>query len=254
MPDRVVTIGNHATLYLADCREVLTELRQVDALITDPPYGVLLGSQKDRRANHVLVKNGYDSYDDTAENYSAVVVPAIKRALEITKDGRGLVFGVPPAIWKLPAPTVIGGVYLPAARGRNQWGFSSFTLALLYGRSPDLHLGCSHTGIESFAVADKNGHPCPKPLSWMMWAIDLATMSNELVLDPFMGSGTTGVAAIKQGRQFVGIEINPRYFDIACRLVDDAAKQPDMFVERPVKSVQMSFLVNGHLHPSRRRL
>ena len=82
-----VTIGS-ATLYLADCREILTDLRQVDALITDPPYGVSLGSHlaaKDRRTDRVLVKDGYDGYDDSAENYLTVVVPAIKKALEITR-------------------------------------------------------------------------------------------------------------------------------------------------------------------------
>jgi DNA modification methylase len=242
---KVVTIGNHATLYLSDCREILTDLRQVDALITDPPYGVSLGSHlaaKDRRADRVLVKDGYDGYDDSAENYLTVVVPAIKKALEITKDGRGLVFGVPPAIWQLPAPTAIGGVYLPAACGRNTWGFQSFAHALLYGRAPNLNLGARHTGIESTDVADKNGHPCPKPLSWMMWAIALTTTPNELALDPFMGSGMTGVAAIKQGRQFVGIEVNPRYFDIACRLIDDAAKEPDMFIEPPRSPIQINML------------
>ena len=73
----------------------------------------------------------------------------------------------------------------------------------------------------------------------MMWAIALATAPNELALDPFMGSGTTGVAAIKQGRRFIGIEMSPRYFDIACRLIDDAAKEPDMFIEQ---AFQMNLL------------
>jgi DNA modification methylase len=79
----------------------------------------------------------------------------------------------------------------------------------------------------------------------MMWAIALATAPNEMVLDPFMGSGTTGAAAIKQGRQFIGIEINPRYFDIACRRIDDAAKEPDMFIETPRKPVQINMQFDG---------
>lgn len=58
------------------------------------------------------------------------------------------------------------------------------------------------------------------------------------VLDPFMGSGTTGVAAVKLGRRFIGIEIEPKYFDIACRRIEEAAKQPDMFIEPAPKPVQ----------------
>jgi site-specific DNA-methyltransferase (adenine-specific) len=60
-------------------------------------------------------------------------------------------------------------------------------------------------------------------------------------LDPFMGSGTTGVAAVKLGRKFIGIEIEPKYFDIACRRISEALKQPDMFIEKPKPATQVSF-------------
>lgn len=61
------------------------------------------------------------------------------------------------------------------------------------------------------------------------------------VLDPFMGSGTTGVACAKMGRKFIGIEIEPKYFDIACKRIEEAYKQPDMFVELPKKAEQINF-------------
>lgn len=236
---RIETIAEGIIVRLGDCRDVMASMPdclRVDAMITDPPYGVSLGTHlasKDRRTDRVLVKDGYESYDDTPENYRAVVVPAIQRGLEMTNDGRGLVFGVPPAIWELPAPTAMGGIYLPAACGRNTWGFSSFVHALLYGRAPNLHMGAKHTAIESADIAEKNGHPCPKPLSWMKWAVSLASAPGESIMDPFMGSGTTGVAAIQLGRRFLGIESEPKYFDIACRRLEEATRQPDLFVKQP---------------------
>lgn len=224
---RVETIGK-ASLYLADCLTVLPTLA-ADVVITDPPYGVNLGNHegaKDNRLKH-LTKQAYASYDDTPENYALIVVPAITEALRLT--GRGMVFGVPPAIWMLPAPDAIGGVYLPHSVGRCRWGFSSMAHCLLYGTAPGMEKGCRATAIRSTAVAEKNGHPTPKPLQWMVWAVDLGSRRDEVVLDPFMGSGTTGVACANLGRRFVGIEIDPTYFDIACERIDNAQRQERMF-------------------------
>jgi DNA modification methylase len=66
----------------------------------------------------------------------------------------------------------------------------------------------------------------------MLWAVYRASRDGETVLDPFMGSGTTGVACARLGRRFVGIEIEPKYFDIACRSIEEAQRQPDLFVQR----------------------
>jgi len=76
-------------------------------------------------------------------------------------------------------------------------------------------------------------HPTQKPLALMAWCIDRLPTEAKTILDPFMGSGTTGVAAISLGRQFVGIEIEPRYFDIACKRIAEATKQTDLFIEKP---------------------
>ncbi len=221
---RIETIGN-ATLYLGDCRDILPTLPKVDAVITDPPYGVGLGLHKgatEKRAG-LLVKQGYESYDDTPENFRDVVVPAITAALAIAE--RALVFCSERGAWMLPPPNALGGVFMPAACGRNAWGYQSLAHALLYGKAPDLHKGAKATAIQSSARAEKNGHPCPKPVAWMEWAIGLATRHGEKVLDPFMGSGTTGVACNTTGRSFIGIEREPKYFDIACRRIEDAQRQ-----------------------------
>jgi site-specific DNA-methyltransferase (adenine-specific) len=220
-----VIIGN-ATLYCGDCREILPTLPKVDAVVTDPPYGVNLGSHGaalDGRANHVLVKGSYESYEDTPENLKSIVVPAVIQALALAE--RGLVFCASSAMWDFPRAELVGGVYLPAAQGRNKWGFTSLATCLFYGAAPDLHKGSKATAMVSTEAADKNGHPCPKPIGWMMWAINLASKPTAHVLDPFMGSGTTGVACMNLGRKFIGIEIEPKYFDIACERIDQAQRQ-----------------------------
>lgn len=234
MSVRVERIGD-AELYLGDCREILPTLGRVDAVVTDPPYGVNLGDQPDRRGDHILVKDHYASYDDSPENFAEVVVPAISSALSIAS--RGLVFVSAKTAWLLPSPDGLGGVYLPSAQGRFIWGFRSLAPCLLYGSAPNLQRGCRATAIQSTDTAEKNGHPCPKPLSWMKWAVSLASDIDETILDPFMGSGTTGVAAVKMGRKFIGIEIEPAYFAIAYRQIEAATRQPDMFISR-VKPVQ----------------
>ena len=73
--------------------------------------------------------------------------------------------------------------------------------------------------------AEKNGHPCPKPIGAWSWLLEKVSQSGEVVLDPFMGSGTTLVAAELLGRRGIGIEIDPGYFDIACRRVEEAVKK-----------------------------
>lgn len=239
-----VVIGD-TTLYCGDCREILRTLEHVDALITDPPYGINLGSHlavKDGRRDHVLVKAGYDSYDDTEENLVATVIPAIRVAL--TKASRGLVFCAGSNIWHFPRADLVGGVYLPAAQGRNKWGFMSFWPCLLYGRAADLHLGAKATAYRSTAAAEKSEHPCPKPLNWMKWAVDLASRYREVVLDPFMGSGTTGVACSQLGRRFVGIEIEAKYFDMACRRIEEAQRQGQLFDGRRDRPAAQQFELN----------
>ena len=74
----------------------------------------------------------------------------------------------------------------------------------------------------------------------MKWCIE--RLKGRTILDPYMGSGTTGVAAVKLGRKFIGIEIEPAYFDIACRRISEALKQPDLFIAPPVKAKQETLL------------
>ena len=87
-------------------------------------------------------------------------------------------------------------------------------------------------------------HPTQKPEILMLWC--LGFISGNVILDPFMGSGSTGVACAKLGRTFIGCEIDERYFDIACRRIEAAMKQPDLFIEQPkAKPVQLSLLTEA---------
>jgi len=225
MAEKVV-IGN-AELWHGDCREVLPMLPPCDVTVTDPPYGIGLGATTGSGGAHGLKLEAYDSYVDSYENYIATVVPALKLCIQLT--GRAAVF-VGPHIHELPKFDALGGVYCSAATGRHKWGFKNFLPVLLYGAYPDLQNGAKHpTVLASNETAEDNGHPVPKPVGWMRWVIALTSRQGESVLDPFMGSGTTGVACNDLGRRFIGIEIERRYFDIACERISRAQAQKRLF-------------------------
>jgi site-specific DNA-methyltransferase (adenine-specific) len=202
-------------IYNCDCRDLLADLPMVDLVLTDPPYGVNLGNHlgaKDGR-DHVLVKGAYASYEDSYENLINIVVPAVKMAL--TKCTRAIVFCAGIHIGEFPKPAAVGGLYFPAAQGRGAWGFTSCATALMYGPGCRVELGSKPTMISITEAADKNGHPCPKPLRAMKWAVGLGSEGGNTILDPFMGSGTTLRAAKDLGRKAIGVEISEEYCQIA---------------------------------------
>lgn len=206
-----VRIGD-ATLYLGDCLEVLPTLTGVDAVVTDPPYGIGIA------ANPVRQKHERAAWDDA---------PASRDALDlILRTGRDQI------IW--------GGNYfgLPASQGFLIWDKrqpEDFTLAMceyawISRQQPAKLWRQSVLGYEKH-------HPTQKPVPLMEWCIGWLPDA-ETILDPFMGSGTTGVACARLGRRFIGVEIEPRYFDIACRRIEEAYRQGDMFRPAPAKAEQ----------------
>lgn len=204
------------SIFHGDCREILPFVT-ADALITDPPYGVSLGQHggaNEKRPGH-MKKAAYASYDDTDDNFTEVVLPGICAALALTR--RGLVFMSMRHLQELPPWNWLGCVFNPAGAGRSNWGFTTHHLCALYGQAPSLKDGCRATGIISTQLAEQNGHNCPKPYEWMTWAVQLASLPGETVLDPFCGSGTTLEAAKRLRRKAIGIEIEERYCEIAAR-------------------------------------
>jgi len=232
MKFREEVIGG-CTLYLGDCREVLPTLGKVDAVVTDPPYGVGLGVKAN---NQRFDRPQYESFEDTPENVEKICVPAVISALSMS--ARGLVTPGVKNMWLYPKPKHVGAVYYPAASGCNTWGFSNWQPLFYYGDDPYGGTGSLHDSFQSTEAAEQNGHPCPKPIRQMTWMVKRATLPGETVLDIFMGSGTTLVACAKLGRKGIGIELEPKYFDIACRRVEAAYKQGDLFIEPPKKPEQ----------------
>lgn len=219
---RIETIAEGVTLYLGDCREILPTLGKVDAVVTDPPYGIAhtwkggKGHGWGKADGDKAVRN---AWDDAA--------PSVDLLNTLIGKAKEVVF------W--------GGNYfdLPTSRGWLVWNKPErgFTLA-----EAELAWTNIDTVIRVFdGVRSDPGreHPTQKPVSVMSWCIE--RLKGRTILDPFMGSGTTGVAAVNIGRKFVGIEIEPKYFDMACKRIDAALKQPDIFIEKPKPAKQEAF-------------
>jgi site-specific DNA-methyltransferase (adenine-specific) len=231
---RVETIGN-ATLYLGDCLEVLPRLTNIECVITDPPYGVGLVSKSSDYRDSNYFDDGASLrasvlYRDDREHVKQLVSEVMPLILSISE--RAVVFCGPAMLWSYPEPASIGSVFTVAGAGRSAWGFQCTHPVLFYGKDPFLQDGKGsrpNSLRDDQPNRDKVDHPCPKPLSWMNWAIGRATRDLETVCDPFMGSGTTGISAVTNNRKFIGIEIEPKYFDIACERIENAQRQQTLF-------------------------
>ena len=172
----------------------------------------------------------YKSFDDTPEYVSTVCVPAVKACLAAS-DRLAMTPGNK-CMWLYPQPDDVGIWYNPASTNRGRWGFSfANAFIFFYGSDPhNVGKGMRPNSLSGACdpVSDID-HPCPKPLLFTKWLVSRTTLDGDTVLDPFMGSGTTGVACHEIGRRFVGIEMEPAYFDVACRRIEDAQRQSNMF-------------------------
>ena len=226
---RVERIGA-AELWLADCREVVDAMTGADALVSDPPFGISGGSGGDARD---YAKGDYaaQGWEDTEQYIADVCVPVLSALVAGVK--RAAITPGTRCLHLYPRPADIGCFFAPAAMTHGPWGFVNFHPILLYGRDFRAGKGALPTGRVVTEAAEKNGHPCPKPERAWRWLVDEASQQGELVADPFMGSGTTGVVCATTGRRFVGTEIEPAYYDIARRRIERAYRQADLFVQVP---------------------
>lgn len=224
-----VVIGD-ATLYLGDCMDILPTLPKVDAVITDPPYGMSFQSNY-RQEKHLRIAN-----DDTADIACAVIDWAIQNTSHSV-----YAFGRWDNIKDYPKPKSL------VTWVKNNWSMGD--LHHEHARQTEVaffYAGANHTFPEgrptdviSFARTANEFHPTEKPVGLMAQFIKWTAGA---ILDPFMGSGTTGVAAIQLGRKFIGIEREPKYFDIACKRIEQAVAQGQLFAPEPAKQVQESLL------------
>ncbi len=235
-----VVIGN-AELYLGDCMDVFPTLGKVDAVITDPPYGTGT-SKKSGLRKSTIAKSDYEGFFDSLENVIDNVIPAIQVCID--KFGRVALTCGFKAMWHYPKPSHVGSFqYGAGTTVMSSWGPALWQPILFYGKdpkqgtlTPDSFQGCNDSDRDT-------NHPCPKPLKSWKRLVERASLAGETILDPFMGSGTTGVAAVQMGRKFIGIEREPKYFEIACRRIEGAQKQVDMFVTPELVSMQQSDLL-----------
>lgn len=219
MSARVEVIGN-ATLYLGDCRDVLPKLGKVDAVVTDPPYGIGEAAGKNASRTKMAVAKDYgdDAWDD--EPVADEVMALVRAA------GRwNVIFG---GNYYVCAPASCWLVW-DKENGAND--FADCELAWTNLPKAVRRIRFMWNGMLRANGEVRGDHPTQKPIGVMRWAISQLPEPNRVILDPFMGSGTTGVAAMDMQRQFVGIEREPKYFDIACRRVEDAQRQGSLFAE-----------------------
>ena len=227
-------------LILGDCREVLPTLGKVDAVVTDPPYGV---NYEGSTTKHGVNGSSYLSFDDTPGAIEQICVPAIRSAVGMARSA--VVTPGNANAFKYDPPRAMGVIYYPSGANSGPWGFVCSQPLFFYGKDPYLQnaLGSRPSAFSTTEATDRTiEHPCPKPIGTMKWLVTRVSLAGETILDPFMGSGTTGVACVKLGRKFIGIEIEPKYFDIACRRIEAAYKQPDMFIAPPAEKPKQEAL------------
>ena len=198
--------------------DILPTLDRVDAVVTDPPYGLGIA------ANPVRQKHEKLDWDNSTPAKS-LLESIILQSREAILWG-GNYFELSPCqcflIWDKVQP-------------------QDFSLAMCEMAWTNIKKPAK-IYRQSVLSYEKN-HPTQKPVALMKWCVEQCKNNPQTILDPFMGSGTTGVAAVQMGRKFIGIEREPKYFEIACRRIEDAQKQVDMFaMPEVVQAVQESFL------------
>ena len=217
------------TLYLGDCEEILPELPVVDALVTDPPYGIGEASGKNKSRSRLAKATDYGVKDWDNKRVKTDLMDRL-----IDRSRHQIIFG--------------GNYYdLPATNCWFIWDkmngksdFADFEMAWT-----NLKMACRKIEWLWHGMLRKDNekrfHPTQKPLGVMTWCIN-KLKDSDLILDPFMGSGTTGVAAVNLGRRFIGIEREEEYFEVALRRIEEAEKQGSLFSEESVpQSEQLGF-------------
>jgi site-specific DNA-methyltransferase (adenine-specific)/modification methylase len=210
--------------------EIMPTLGRVDAIVTDPPYGIGENSRKVASRGRLAKARDYGefSWDESAPDPETINALLKNSRFQVIFGGN--YFNLPPTscwlVWDKQngendfADCELAWTNLPKAVRRIYWRWN----------------GMIRKG------SDERVHPTQKPVGVMRWCLSHLPSEVATILDPFMGSGTTGVACVREGKKFIGIERDARYFDAACRRISDAYAQPDMLSSCPPTPVQETFL------------
>lgn len=209
-----VNIGGF-DLYCGDCMEVMPTLGKVDAVVTDPPYGMNFQSGR-REEKHRKIDNDMG-------------VEHLLWSCNLEASHSKYIFCRWDNIYDVPKPkSCITWIKNNHGMGDLEHEHARQTeIALFYPGSNHFFPDKRPSDIVKSVKTGNIYHPTEKPIDLMQKVIQ---WTNGIIIDPFMGSGTTGVACAKMGRKFIGIELDRKYFDIACKRIEDAQRQGDLFI------------------------
>jgi DNA modification methylase len=219
-----------ATLWLGDCRDILPTLPQAAVIATDPPYGIgYVTNYRKVSATPAMLANDataplwcVDAMADRLQEGGAIYLCT---SLGVMDQWRAAMLAAgltmkTPIIWDKGNWTA----------GDLEGDFGNQVEPVLFAhKGRHLFRGGRKANLWPVARPAPGEHPTPKPVGLMSGMVECSSSPGELVLDPFMGEGPTGVAAVRAGRVFIGCEIEPRFFATACRRIEAAQRQGDMF-------------------------
>jgi site-specific DNA-methyltransferase (adenine-specific) len=251
-------LSDDVRLILGDCREVMPTLESVDHIISDPPYEASLHASKNSLRGRVRVDCGPDlkgldfaPIDNIRQDIVDLSAPILM--------GWFIVFCTVEGVFKWaecinPSPMKYKRACIwvkpdstPQLNGQGPAQGAECFVAAWGGRGHARWNAGGKRGVYTHCVNGplRDGkHPTEKPTSLMCEILADFTLPSQTILDPFMGSGTTGVACVQLGRKFIGIELEPKYFDIACRRISDELRRPRLPLDEPErKQVQEALAI-----------
>ncbi len=225
---RTERLSADVTLYLGDCRSILPSLTDIDVILTDPPYDAR--THAGARSQKSLSTSAVDfpaMTDDELVGLAGDLCAVARRWVVMTCAWRHAA-----RLEDAELPLVRLGVWIkpnaaPQFTG-DRPGMGWEAVAILHRAGRKRWNGGGHHGVWLCPI-ERGAHPTQKPQKLLAEWVRVFSDPGETILDPFMGSGATGIAAVRAGRRFVGVEIDERYFDIACERITRELDQPDLF-------------------------
>jgi DNA modification methylase len=224
MTFRTEQLAEGVTLILGDCRDYLPTAPIFDAIVTDPPYGIradeAIGPASSGWTQYAV--NKWDRERPSKELFELILS---RSKFQIIWGGNYFTDYLPPSMQ-----------WLVWDKGQRDFSLADCEFAW----TSQNKAARIFTYPRALALQDGKVHPTQKPIELIAWCLDQSPKTVRTVCDPFLGSGTSAIACVKRGLSFVGVERHEPYFDVACRRIEAALKEPDMFVASPAPLKQTS--------------